>query len=132
MKLKNLNDKSILVIGANSSYRDNLSSRLRSNGMNVEQAGGGFHGLNMLEDKDNSFDALIIVDDISDTSGREAMSHIRTLFSKKELPILFIGEAENKDEVLEIFEWGASTFTLRESNFSVILEKLSNLFKKSA
>ena len=120
---------SILLTTSNVQEGQNLASRLRVQGHYIEVASGGFHTLNLLEDTNNSFNMMIIMGDQHDTSANEVTSHIRTLFSKKELPVLIMKDTQDKEEVLEAFSWGANDFSSRKLNFNDLLKRLEKLVK---
>lgn len=74
----------ILYIDDNQTRRNNLSSRLRMQGMNVELTGSGFQALHLLERTEYSL--ILISDHCSDMPPIEIISLIRETKAQKSFP----------------------------------------------
>lgn len=123
--------RNILLVLNNLNERNNLSSRLRTQGFHVECASGGFHALHLIEN--HPYHLAIIVQNMHDMPGGEIISLLRNAKNQKELPVLFLSKRANADEMMELMALGATCQEYTQ-NFQAILETINKLcppiFKK--
>lgn len=120
----------VLLVDANIQRRNTLSSRMRVAGLVVENATGGFHALNLTENK--KFDGVVVVENSDDMPGREVVGLMRQQYPDKDkFPILFLGSKKDADEVMELMNIGANEVVLYTGNFQNVLEKLKLYLKMS-
>ena len=73
----------------------------------------------------NKYAALVIFGNLDDMPGLEILSLARISYSKTELPIIFISEGKDQEEVLNAFEFGANDIIVYSDKcFASLLEKL--------
>jgi response regulator RpfG family c-di-GMP phosphodiesterase len=120
-------DFKILIVDENVQFRNTLASCLRLQGYNVEFATGGFHLLHVLETY-KDYCLLIMHEDMLDMSAEEIILLIRTNKTKKDLPILFISQNKDNEEICEMIFKGANEFIFKTANFQPIIERAKKYF----
>lgn len=121
---------SVLLVDGNLQRRNTLASRMRVSGIVVEAATGGFHALNLNENK--TYNGVLVVEDSEDMPGREIIGLMRQQYPDKEkLPILYLGGKGQPEEILELMNLGANEFVVYNGNFQIVLEKLKHYLKMS-
>ena len=123
----------ILLVDGNGKGRSNLSSRLRTQNIDVEIATGGFHTLYILEQEDNPteiYNVILLVEDSEDMGAHEIAGHIHS-FLKKAPPIIYIHKKDlPKKEKEYIKKSGVdTTFFLTEKNFNQLLKTIDKFDK---
>lgn len=116
----------ILVASENQIFRNTLASRLRIEGFSVEFTEGGFHLLHLLER--DSFNLVIINENMHDMPGYEITSLVRTAHSKNELPIIYIAKSKSEENVIEMIGAGANDFIVQSTNFAPVVERVKKYF----
>lgn len=121
--------QNILLVDANGSRRNNLSSRLRSQGYTADISTGGFQAIHMIEedqDGPKSIKLVFLIGDSEDMPGHEIATLIRTRVPEKEkLPILFMHSEEDPAELAYYLNDIKVNVYLKETdNFSIILDKI--------
>ena len=115
--------KEILLVDADPDRRNNFASRLRVQGYEVVISFEGFQTIHLLEK--NSYSTLIIFGNLNDMPGLEVLSLARITLSKTELPIIFISDGSNQEEVLSAFELGANDIIVYSDKcYPSLIEKL--------
>jgi len=128
MAKPNKKEIQVLLVDGNLQRRNTLSSRLRVSGFVVEAATGGFHALNLSENK--TYNGIIVVEDSDDMPGREIIGLMRQQYPDKEkLPILYLGAKGQPEEILDFMNLGANEFVVYTGNFQIVLEKLKQYLK---
>ncbi|PIK15006.1 response regulator [Halobacteriovorax sp. JY17] len=113
----------ILMVDGDPDRRNNFALRLRAQGHQVELSLEGFQTIHLLEK--NSYAALIIFGNLADMPGLEILSLARISNTKTELPIIFISNGTDQEEVLNAFEYGANDIIVySEKCFASLIEKL--------
>ncbi len=113
----------ILMVDGDPDRRNNFALRLRTQGHQVELSLEGFQTIHLLEK--NSYAALIIFGNLADMPGLEILSLARISNTKTELPIIFISNGTDQEEVLNAFEFGANDIIVySEKCFASLMEKL--------
>ncbi|MDO9184174.1 MAG: response regulator [Bacteriovorax sp.] len=110
-------------------YRNNLASALRMQNFTVEFCEGGFHLLNLLEQSDNNISLVIVHENMQDMPAQEIISLTRTHKNKNELPIIFISQKNQTEEISDIISSGANEYIVQGSNLQSILEKTKKYYK---
>lgn len=116
----------ILLADENITYRNNLASKLRIQGYNVELTEGGFHLLHIMEN--HVCNLVILHDNMRDMSAEEIITLIRTNKTKTELPILFISSTSNQEQLASIISNGANEFLVKSDNFQPIVDRARKYF----
>jgi len=130
MAKQNKKEIQVLLVDGNLQRRNTLSSRLRVSGFVVEAATGGFHALNLNENK--TYNGILVVEDSDDMPGREIIGLMRQQHPDKEkLPILYLGTKGQPEEILDMMNLGANEFVVYSGNFQVLLDKLKLYLKMS-
>ena len=114
-------------------YRNIVASRLRQERFTVEVATGGFHLLHLLESSPR-WSMVIIHNDMKDMSAHEIISLARNIKPKTELPILFVADESNQDQLEVMMASGANEYALKSQNLQPIVDKVRkymSLLKKS-
>lgn len=117
----------ILIADENIQFRNTLASKLRIEGFPVEFSNGGFHLLHILERHWN-FNLVIFHEDMSDMPAFEIISLIRESKPKAELPILFISQKTDEEEICEMIFNGANEYVVQSSNFQPIVDHARKYF----
>ena len=117
--------KSTLLIHPVIKERNDIASRLRSNGFEVECAMGGFHALSLIEA--HPYDVLILIGDMEDMPALEIITLARNVKTKEELPILYSAHNVTQQDIIEAFEFGANDFLAKTDQFHLLLEKIKKL-----
>lgn len=117
----------ILMVDENQTFRNNLASRLRIQGFNVEFANGGFHLLYLLE-RQRDFSLIILHEDMLDMPAEEIIGMIRINKNKAELPILFISSNDKNDDICDMILNGANEYIVKTANFQPIVDRASKYF----
>ena len=123
----------ILILDDNILYRNNLATSLRLQGFPVEFATGGFHVLHILESY-NEYSLLIIHEHTHDMPAEEVISLVRTNHDKAILPILFISQDTDINEIRDMIQLGANEYIVKTPNTQPIVEKAKkyqNIFNNS-
>ncbi len=115
------------MVDGNITYRNNLASKLRIDGYAVEFANGGFHLLHTLEVEKN-FNLIIVHENMSDMSAMEMILLIRTTKEKNELPIFFISNRGNEQEIEEMISNGANEYFVKGVNFQPVTDRVAKYF----
>lgn len=122
---KSNTERSILLIIDSLKERNDLSSRLRVLGFKIEAASGGFHALNLVENK--KFQLVILIEDMEDMAAHEIITHIRSIRDKKQLPILFMSKISDQAELIEMIELGANEYQVYSQNFNTTLQAIEKV-----
>ena len=123
----------LMYLEPNEIEKNNISSRLRTQGFAVETPTGGFHALHLFE-KDH-FHAVIVSGHMPDMSDMEIITLFRNAKHRDILPIIFVAQSEDEKEVMEAIEAGASVCIKKSDNFNVLvksLKKYIDLTEKAA
>lgn len=126
-------DYKVFILSENITYRNNLASKLRIEGINVEFASGGFHFLHLLERNRSEVTMLVCHEDMLDMSAEEIISITRLSRPKNDLPILYISKNNDEENVCDMILNGANEFILQSNNMLPAVErikKLHPLFKR--
>lgn len=121
-------DFNIIIADENTTYRNQLASRLRLMGFYVEFATGGFHLLNMLEKETKTYHLVIIHNNMLDMSAFEVTGLIRTFKNKLELPLLYLSRTVTPDELKEMIQFGINDFFQKTHEQHKIAEKAHRFF----
>lgn len=120
-------DFKILIVDEGQSFRNTLASKLRMQGYSVEFASGGFHLLHILE-KNRDCNLILFHEDMLDMPAEEMISLIRIHKNKTELPILFISENSNEDDICHMILTGANEYIVKTPNFQPIVDRARKYF----
>ncbi|ATH06997.1 hypothetical protein BIY24_03315 [Halobacteriovorax marinus] len=119
----------LLIADSDPDRRNNFSSRLRVQGYQIEQSLEGFQTIHLIEE--NKYAALILMGNFPDMRGLEILSLARAAKSKEELPIIFISNGKDQEEVLTAFEYGANDIIVYSDKcFASLMEKLKKYVKR--
>lgn len=121
-------DFNIVIVDENSTYRNQLASRLRMMGFYIEFATGGFHLMHILEKEGKNFHLVILHNNMSDMSAFEMTSLIRTFKTKQELPILYLSRSVAPDDLKELVTFGINDFFQKTNEQHKIAEKVQKFF----
>jgi len=117
----------ILIAGENIQFRDTLAARLRVLGFSVDLVTGGFHLIHSVEVKQD-FNLVIIHENMNDMPAEEMISLIRLNKKKSELPILFISNKNDEEEVYDLVIKGANEYMVKTPNFQHIVDRANKYF----
>ncbi len=121
-------DFNIIIADENTTYRNQLASRLRLMGFYVEFSTGGFHLLNMLEKETKTYHLVIIHNNMHDMSAFEITGLIRTFKNKLDLPLLFLSRTTTPEELKELVQFGINDFYQKTHEQHKIAEKVHKFF----
>lgn len=123
-----MKDLEILLVDADAERRNNFASRLRVQGHVVELSFEGFQTIHLIERC--KYSALIIFGNLEDMPGLEILSLVRIKNTKEDLPIIYISDGKDQDEVLSAFEYGANDIIVYSDKcFGSLVEKLKKYIK---
>jgi PleD family two-component response regulator len=119
----------VLIIDESTTRKNNLSSKLRHIGYATEVCSSGFHAIHLVEKIGMSASKLyrivLIVGDSTDMPAREVLLLMRNVIqSKEKLPILFLHEDNDPDNILETIKDGANDYIVDLQNYGKILGKV--------
>ena len=117
------NNKSLLLVAEKKQLRDQISQALRK-AYNVKVATGGFHAVHLIEQE--TFELIVVIGDSQDMAATELITLLRTNFSQRELPILFLGGKGGTD-MLDAIEVGANAYLPLTQNLNILLKKIQEL-----
>tara|TARA_R110002049_G_scaffold40326_1_gene122962 strand:- start:182 stop:577 length:396 start_codon:yes stop_codon:yes gene_type:complete len=120
--------KSILLIDDHQQRKTELSSRLRMQGYTIDIATGGFHGVHLMEK--NSYDLVMMIDDMSDLSTQETVGLIKATAQKKnsDIPVMVmrsVGKELDDDEIEFIKQENVSQVTAWHNEFRTLLRQIT-------
>ena len=115
-------NKNLLLVAEKKQLRDQMSQVLRKQ-YSVKVASGGFHAIHLIEQE--SFDLTVIVGHSQDMAATELITLLRTSFSQRELPILFL--SGKGSDMLDVIEVGANAYLPLTQNLNVLLKKIEEL-----
>lgn len=124
MNAINVNDIKIIIADESIPYRNNLATRLRFQGYNVEFANGGFHLVHLVE-KYREPCLVIIHENMADMPAEEIIGLIRINKNKTDLPILFISRTNDDKKVFEMIKTGANDYIVKSANFQPIVDRVT-------
>lgn len=117
----------ILFVSADIAKRDNIASRLRYSQFNTELTTSGFHAINLVEEAKRAnevFSMILLLGPSEDMPADEITSLVRTIFNKKELPILYLAFDNDPNQKQEIINLGAKVMSYTD-NFKSILDAVN-------
>lgn len=122
----------VLIVDQNTNRKSNLSVRLRVSGYSTELTSSGFHAIHLLEkslkSEQKSYNIIIILGNSEDMPGREILLIMRTVIKdKKKLPILYVSNDDDPDEILKIIHEGANDYIVDSGSEGQILPKVMKL-----
>lgn len=121
----------LLLVDPNQQRRNNLSTRFRLQGYDVELATSGFHCIHLVEDakdRQKTYSLVLIVENMDDMPGREIIQLTRDINPLKDkYPILYMSSEKDPEEVLEFMNLGVNDFIVLTDNFKAILDKALKL-----
>ena len=117
----------LIIVDENVQFRNTLGSRLRLLGFHVEFANGGFHLLHVLE-KMWDYNLIIVHEHMQDMSAEEMISLVRTHKAKTELPILYIANKSNEEEICDMILTGANEYIVKSTNIQIIVDRAKKYF----
>ena len=115
--------KNLLLIAEKKQLRDQIGQALRKS-YNVKVATGGFHALHLIEQE--TFELVVVIGDSQDMAATELITLLRTNFSQRELPILFLG-GKGGTGMLDAIEVGANAYLPLSQNLNILLKKVQEL-----
>ena len=116
-------NKNLLLIAEKKQLRDQIGQALRKS-YNVKVATGGFHALHLIEQE--AFELVVVIGDSQDMAATELITLLRTNFSQRELPILFLG-GKGGTNMLDVIEVGANAYLPLSQNLNILLKKIQEL-----
>ena len=125
-----------LVVDDSPIVRDIVRKILRAKGFEVAEAANGQQALALVEQDLNRFDIIITDCVMPRMDGLELCKLLRTKYSLKELPIIFLSAVNQQDKVLDMFKAGATDYLMKpfaEEEFEARVDlhiKLYNLVRK--
>lgn len=109
--------------------RKNLNYILNNNGFDVTIADGGWHALHLIEE--NSFEAVLISDEIDDMLALEIVLLIRGKIDKEKLPVVVFDKSKIPEDVDTFYDAGADAF-LTLSNPNNLIKRIRTLTGRPA
>lgn len=122
-------DFNIVIVDENTTFRNQLASRLRLIGYYVEFATGGFHLLNMLEKENKIYHMVIMHNNMHDMSALEMTGLVRSFKSKNEMHILYLSRSVSEEDLKELIQFGISDFFQKPHEQHKVTEKVQKFFQ---
>ncbi len=124
----NTKRKAILLIDDHQQRKAELSSRLRMQGFTIDIATGGFHSIHLMEK--NSYNLVMMIDDMNDLSTQETVSLIKTTALKKnsDVPVMVMrsaGKELDKDEMEFMKQENVSQICAWHNEFRTLLRQIT-------
>ena len=116
-------NKNLLLVAEKKQLREQIGQALRKH-YNVKVATGGFHAVHLIEQE--GFDVTVIVGNSQDMSAIELITLLRTNYSQRELPILFLC-GKGSTDMLDAIEVGANGYLPLTQNLNILLKKVQEL-----
>lgn len=119
-------EKTIFIIDADATRKNNTSSRLRTQEYEVDSTRSGFQALNLLEN--NKYNCVLLFDSPIDMPWNELFHLIRVIGDKEKIPVLFISKTTEKEELEEAYLAGLQDFISFTPNyFGELIKKMSKI-----
>lgn len=116
----------LVLIEENLQRRNNISSRLRTQGFSVDAPSGGFHAIKVLDE--NEVKATILCSDMDDMSIEEMATLIRSMSGcQKEMRLFLFVEQAQRSKYLPIFNEMKFNALISQDNFSQLAEALKKI-----
>lgn len=120
------NITTILIVSDDASKKNDMALRLRFLGVKTETCSAGFHAIHLLERE--SFDIVVIFNDLTDMSGVEVIAITRTFKRQNELPIIYLYDKKHEDSGPKALYMGAN-MTFEEDNLAEVMGAITKLVK---
>ena len=113
MSYDDLRGHSVLIVDDSQTMRSNLRRGLSSKGLTVIEASDGKEALDILRRRRDTIDLVITDYIMPEMDGIAFCAAARSELGLRELPILFLTTANEKEFMLKIFEAGASDYLVK-------------------
>ena len=121
-------DLSILLVDQDQKSRNNLSSRLRSQGFEIENATSGFHAVHLVEKTE--YHLVLVIDDMDDMSGSEMVGLMRSIKERENLKIIYLyQETTDQNDMGIIMSTEANEILKKGVDFNTLLVKITAVQK---
>lgn len=120
-------DLSALIIDENTKFRNEFKTKLGSYGYLVDQATSGFHGLTLLEQKEEEskpYDIVVLEMNMSEMPGFEVLSLIRDRYRLTQLPIIACTKNASAEDQEEFMVQGASSYLDKSVGMQIFLDSI--------
>ena len=113
-----LSPKRVLVVGASSSYLENLVTQLGAEGYEVPLARSGAEALELASVQ--SVDCILLELSMPGLSGHETCVRIKESLALRDIPLLMLTGAEDRHAMIEAINAGADDYIPKSSSFDIV------------
>ncbi len=118
------NKFTILVVDDDQTTRKVLTLRIESLGYQVLTASNGADALQVIE---NTEVDLVLMDlNMPGMGGMELLGNIRQSYSLSQLPVIVLTVADDREDILRVFELGANDYIVKPGDMPVLLARIKN------
>jgi diguanylate cyclase (GGDEF)-like protein/PAS domain S-box-containing protein len=114
---------SLLVVDDHETSRDALSRLLSHQGHQVAVAAGGAEALVLCSS--NRFDLILLDVEMPGMSGLDVLRHVRTSWSRIELPVIMVTAQTQGADVAHAFHLGANDYVTKPVDVPILLARIS-------
>lgn len=112
----------LLLVDDNEINRDMLSRRLQRRGYEVETAFSGQQALDLIAAR--KFDLVLLDIMMPGLSGWDVLEHIRSKYSRLELPVIMATAKDESADVIQALTGGASDYVTKPFDLDVVLARV--------
>jgi two-component system cell cycle response regulator len=105
-----LSDSNVLIVDDTKLVRFMLARCLHSLGANTEEVGSSQEAYDLLVDGGSIFDLIILDNHMPNMGGLELCQLIRRELAMRDVPVLFLGGTEDKEQQLNFFKVGGTDY----------------------
>lgn len=121
----------VLVVDDNDDSRSLMLRRLERKGYDVVEAKDARQGLQVIQSQE--IDVVLLDQMMPGICGLEALKLVRQKFSAAELPVIMVTGRQDRGNILEAMNLGASDYVTKPVNFQKLLEQIEvQLARKEA
>lgn len=118
----------IVLLEENLQHRNNISSRLRTQGFSVDAPSGGFHAIKVIEE--NAVRSIVLCSDMDDMSLKEIATIIRSMNSAQaQVPIYLFPTKVLEPDFPKVMKELKINGHFSPKDFSQLVEALQKLSK---
>lgn len=122
----NLENSNILIIDDSEINRLIVKQLLKNSGAKLIEAGNGKQGLDLVQSHNNTIDMILTDYYMPEMNGTDLCIEIRKIYSLKHLPVIILTGANDKSEVLSIFQAGATDYLVKPFIKEELLARIEN------
>lgn len=125
--MKSNSGSNVLICHHDANYRNDLSAKLRSPHLSVDQASSGFQAIKMVEE--NNYRLVLLSEKLQDLGGKEISLMLRSKFNPEKLSILIITYDHTEENQKECKDMGADHCSFVKEDKNKIAQLARSLIK---